>query len=129
MNLNVDRPSLGPISAVVILATLATAAIHVYLIPGEFDKGATGYGTLFILTAVGYVAALAVMYLPWAWLSPFRGLARLGLVGIAVAAIIAYLALGFYDALGWVTKAIEVVLVLAAAAEVFTADEHVPEIR
>jgi len=34
------------------------------------------------------------MYLPWSTLSPLRGLARLALVGIAVAAIITYLVPG-----------------------------------
>lgn len=94
MKLNVDRPPIGPLAAVVIVATLATAAIHLYLVPEEFDKGATGYGTLFILTGLGYLAVLAVMYVPWSRLSPVRGLARLALLGIALAAIVAYLASG-----------------------------------
>lgn len=120
MELNVDRPSIGPISWVVILTTLATAAIHFYLVPAEFDKGATGYGTLFVLTGVGYLAALAVMYLPWPQMSPLRGLARLAIIGIALAAIIAYLVLGFFDTLGWVTKVIEALLVIAAMGELAT---------
>lgn len=120
IRLNVDRPSIGPISWVVILTTLATAAIHFYLVPAEFDKGATGYGTLFVLTGVGYLAALGVTYLPWSRLSPLRGLARLVLVGIALAAMTAYLALGFFDTLGWVTMAIEAVLVIAAIGELAT---------
>ncbi|MBA3803457.1 MAG: hypothetical protein H0X22_11220, partial [Acidimicrobiia bacterium] len=51
---------------------------------------------------------------------PLRGLARLVIVGIALAAIIAYLVLEFFDTLGWVTKAIEAVLVIAAVGEVAT---------
>lgn len=42
MRLNFDRSSIGPIAGVVILTTLATAGIHLYLVPEEFDKGATG---------------------------------------------------------------------------------------
>lgn len=118
MKLNVDRPPIGPLAGVVILTTLATAAIHLYLVPEEFDAGATGYAALFILTGIGYLVLLAVMYVPWSRLSPLRGLARLALIGIAVAAIITYLVLGFFDTLGWVTKAIEAVLVVAAVAEV-----------
>lgn len=94
MQLNVDRPPIGPLAGIVILTTLATAAIHLYLVPEEFDTGATGYAALFSLTGVGYLAFLAVMYLPWSTLSPLRGLARLALVGIAVAAIITYLVPG-----------------------------------
>jgi hypothetical protein len=99
----------------VVLLTVATAVIHFYLVPGEFSKGATGYGTLFILTGLGYLLALAIMYAPQ--LSKYRPFGTVLLVGIAVAAIIAYVSLGYFDTLGWVTKAIEAALLLAVAAE------------
>ena len=89
--------------------------------PDEFNKGATGYGTLFILTGVGYMAALALMYLPIPVLAPFRSLGRILMVGIAVAAIIAYISLGYFDTLGWVTKGIEAALVLAVATDTLLA--------
>ena len=109
--------SLGILSFLVVTLGLATAVIHLSLISAEYKKGATGYGTLFILTAVGYLLALAVMYIPVPAFEPFRVPARLLLIGIAVAAIIAYLVLGFFDSLGWVTKAIEVALVVCALTE------------
>ena len=109
--------SLGILSFLTLALGLATAGIHLSLISAEFDKGATVYGTLFILTAAGYLLALAVMYLPVPALERFRTPARLLLIGIALAAIISYIALGFYDSLGWVTKAIEAVLVVCAVAE------------
>ena len=117
MSSKTDRPALGAASVLVIALALIAAAIHFYLVPDEFSKGATGYGTLFILTGVGYVAALMLMYMPVAAFAPFRSLGRALTVGIALAAIIAYVSLGYFDTLGWVTKGIEVALVLAVAAD------------
>ena len=112
---------MGAASALVVALGLITAAIHFYLVPDEFDKGATGYGTLFILTGVGYVVALALIYLPITAFAPFRALGRILIVGIAVAAIIAYVSLGYFDTLGWVTKGIELALVLAVGADAASA--------
>ena len=117
MSSKTDRPALGAASVLVIALALIAAAIHFYLVPDEFNKGATGYGTLFILTGVGYVAALMLMYMPVAAFAPFRSLGRVLTAGIALAAIIAYVSLGYFDTLGWVTKGIEVALVLAVAAD------------
>ena len=97
----------------VILLTIATAAIHFYLVPGEFSKGATGYGTAFILTGAGYLIALALAFWPGSMPSSLHVLGKLAVAGIAIAAIIAYLSLGYFDTLGWVTKSIEAVLVLS----------------
>ena len=72
---------------------------------------------MFILTGVGYLSALALMYLPVAIFAQFRLLGRILMVGIAVAAMIAYVSLGYFDTLGWVTKGIEAVLVLAVSAD------------
>ncbi len=117
MTSNSNRTALGAASALVIALALVAAASHFYLVPDEFDKGATGYATLFILTGVGYVAALALMYLPLPVLAPFHALGKVLMVGIAVAAIIAYISLGYFDTLGWVTKGIEAALVLAVGAD------------
>jgi hypothetical protein len=118
MHTNTSSVNIGSIDGVVIGLTLATAAIHAYLVPAEFEKGATGYGTLFILTAAGYLGALSIRYLPAASLAPMKIPALLLILGIAVAAIIAYLSLGYFDTLGWVTKAIEAVLAAAVVAAV-----------
>ena len=115
---NIDAPTFGLTSFAVIVLALATAAIHVSLVPAEFRKGATGYGTLFILTGVGYVIALAVLYAPVDFARPFRAFARFALIAIAAASIIAYVSLGYFDTLGWVDKAIELALILVAVAEI-----------
>ena len=115
---SVRSPAVNSLSLAIIALTIATAGIHIYLIPAEFDKGATGYGTLFILTAVGYLLALSIAYAPVSALDSWRMLGRAALIGIALAAIVAYVVLGFYDTLGWVDKAIESALVLAVITDV-----------
>lgn len=112
------QPDVNALSVVVIALAIATAGIHLYLIPAEFDKGATGYGTLFILTAVGYLVATAITYVPISALGPLHNFGRAMLVGLALAAIVAYVVLGFYDTLGWVDKAIEAALIVALVSEV-----------
>ena len=120
MNLNVDRPPIRPISLLVLAAGIAIAAIHFYLVPDEFGKGATVYGTLFTVAGASTLAALAAMYVPWQRLKPLRTVARLALIGATLASIIVYVALGYYDLLGWITKVIEAVLIYAATLEMLT---------
>ena len=112
-----ETTNLSVLSYGVIGLGLATAIIHATLIPAEFEKGATGYGTLFILTALGYFLCLVAMYLPSATLDPVRTPARVVLVCVAIVAIAAYLILGYFDTLGWVTKAIESLLLVFVFAE------------
>ena len=97
---SVRSPAVDMLSLAIITLTMATAGIHLYLIPGEFDKGATGYGTLFILTAIGYLLALMIAYAPILALDSLRLLGRAALIGIALAAMVAYVVLGLYDTLG-----------------------------
>ena len=91
------------VSGVIIELTLATALIHL-------DLG----GTLFTLNAVGYLAlggayALAAVRLPA--LRRYGWLPRVGLAGYAAVTIGAYLVVGPYFALGWITKGIELAII------------------
>lgn len=112
MNSTSKSQNISVVGGVVILLTLVTAAIHFYLVPDEFSKGATGYGTAFILTGAGYLLAMALAFVPR---SPFHVPGGLAIAGIATAAIVAYLSLGYFDTLGWVTKGIELALIVAVA--------------
>jgi hypothetical protein len=84
--------------------TLGTAYIH-----------STLGGLLFTLNAIGYGVLAALVILTATVRHPItRRLAwlpRLGLAGYTGVTILGYLVLGPYFFLGWVTKAIEVVLV------------------
>lgn len=98
-------PSTNPLRVGAIVAlTLATAYIH-----------ATLGGLLYMLNAIGYLVLAAAVLLsavaPHPVARRFAWLTRLGLAGYAGVTIVGYLVLGPYFVLGWVTKAIELVLV------------------
>jgi hypothetical protein len=92
------------LALVIIELTLATANIH-------FDLG----GPLFTLNGFGYVA-LAAAYaigalVPLTIVQRFAWLPRVGLAGYALVTIGAYLAVGSYFTLCWITKGIELAIV------------------
>ncbi|HET9416273.1 MAG TPA: hypothetical protein VFP30_01910 [Candidatus Limnocylindria bacterium] len=98
------------LTGVILELTLATAIIH-------FTLG----GTLFLLNALGYLA-LGAAYLAAASLSMpgirrFGWLPRVGLAAFATVTIVAYLVVGPYFTLGWVTKGIEIAIVMLVIAD------------
>lgn len=98
------------LTGVILELTLATALIHLSL-----------GGTLFVLNGAGFVA-LAAAYtiaatVPIPIVRRFGWLPRIGLAGYAAITIGAYLVLGPYFALGWITKAIELAVVGLALAD------------
>jgi hypothetical protein len=98
------------LSGVILELTLATALVHLSL-----------GGTLFLLNSTGY-AALGAAYLvgvagPTPTVRRFAWLPRVGLAAFASVTILAYLVSGPYFLLGWVTKGIELALVLLVLAD------------
>ena len=98
------------LTGVILELTLATAIVHLTL-----------GGTLFLLNAAGYLA-LGVAYLvgaamPMPAVRRFSWLPRAGLAAFASITIVAYLVIGPYFTLGWVTKGIEVAIVLLVIAD------------
>ena len=99
-------------TAVILELTLATALIH-------FSLG----GTLFFLNGAGYLAlaaAYAVASMPAPSLRRFGWLPRIGLAGYAALTIGAYLLVGPYFTLGWITKGIELAVVGLVIADLLT---------
>ena len=92
--------------AIVALA-LATGIIH-----------ATLGGLLFTLNAVGYVAAAAAMVAPIGIAVRFRWFIRLGLIGYAATAIVAWYLTGPRYDVAYLAKAIEVALIALLLVEV-----------
>ena len=89
------------LTLVIVELTMATAYIHLSL-----------GGLLFTLNAVGYLG-LAAAYVATAAvpiLRRFGWLPRIGLAGYAVLTIGAYVIVGPYFDLGWITKGIEVAI-------------------
>ena len=98
------------LTGVILELTLATAFIH-------FTLG----GTRFLLNAAGYVALgtayVAAALLPIPAIRRLAWLPRVGLAAFASVTIVAYLVMGPYFTLGWVTKGIELAIVLLVAAD------------
>jgi hypothetical protein len=88
------------VRAVIVALTLATAYIH-----------STLGGLLFTLNAVGYVVAAAAIVVPLAIAVRFRWIVRVGLIGYAATAIVAWAVMGPYYTTAYVAKAIEVALI------------------
>lgn len=116
MNSTETRPNIGLIQVGIILLALATAIIHLYFV--FFDEAMTQkFVILFILNSLGYVGLLAALYLPISFLAPLRPIARFLLILQAAASIGAYIYVGVFSNLGWVTKGIEVLLILLLLIE------------
>jgi hypothetical protein len=88
---------------VIIILTLATAGIHLTLIPGD---------PLFTLNALGYLALMAAYFLPVAFLQKNHSLVRWAYMGYALVTIVAWLIMGARTPLGYTAKAIEVILII-----------------
>ena len=100
----VDRLIRVVLALVIIQLTVTTASIHLGL-----------GGQLFMLNGLGYLA-LGVAYgvgalVPLPIVQRFAWLPRFGLAGYTLLTIGAYLVIGPYFTLGWVTKGIETALV------------------
>ncbi|HEV2006130.1 MAG TPA: hypothetical protein VGQ85_05890 [Candidatus Limnocylindrales bacterium] len=88
------------IRLVIVALTLATGYIH-----------STLGGPLFTLNAIGYAVAAVAMVIPLGMAIRFRGLVRLGLIGYASTAIVAWYLIGPRYDIAYVAKAIEVALI------------------
>ena len=100
------RPVDVVVRAVIVGLALATGYIH-------FTLG----GLLFTLNAAGYVVAALAMIVPLALAVRFRWIVRVGLMGYAATAIIAWAVMGPYFTTAYIAKAIEVALIVTLAVD------------
>ncbi|MEX1170828.1 MAG: hypothetical protein WEE50_11855 [Chloroflexota bacterium] len=105
-----SRVSLGTsdvlIRTAIVALTVATGYIHLTL-----------GGLLFTLNALGYFVAALAMIIPLAIAVRFRWIVRVGLIGYAATAIVAWAVMGPYFTTAYVAKAIEVVLIVLLAID------------
>ena len=94
------------VRAVIVALVLATGYIH-------FTLG----GLLFTLNAAGYAAAAVAMVIPLALAVRFRWIVRIGLIGYAATAIVAWAVMGPYFSTAYIAKAIEVDLIVILAID------------
>lgn len=106
--MNNNSGNLSGIKWVIAILTLLTAGIHLTLLFPDI---------LFILNGLGYLTLLAAYLLPIPVARDYRGLVRWAFIGFIVVTILAWLAIGVKTwpegALGYATKTIEVLLVIA----------------
>jgi hypothetical protein len=100
------RPSDLVVRAAIVALTLATAYIH-------FTLG----GLLFTLNAAGYAVAAIAMIAPLALAVRFRWIVRVGLIGYAVTAIVAWAVMGPYFTTAYIAKGIEIALIVLLAID------------
>jgi hypothetical protein len=105
-----SRSSLRPLDVIIRIAivglTLGTAYIH-----------STLGGLLFTLNAGGYVVAALAIMIPLGLAIRFRWFIRIGLMGYAATAILAWAVQGPYYSTAYVAKAIEIVLITLLAID------------
>ena len=94
------------VRAAIVALTLATGYIH-------FTLG----GLLFTLNATGYAVAAVAMIIPLALAVRFRWVIRIGLVGYAATAIVAWAIMGPYFSTAYIAKGIEVALIVLLAVD------------
>jgi len=94
------------VRAVIVGLALATGYIH-------FTLG----GLLFTLNAAGYAVAAVAMIVPLALAVRFRWIVRVGLMGYAATAIVAWAIMGPYFTTAYIAKAIEVALIVAVSVD------------
>lgn len=95
--------TLGTLQWGIILLTIATAIIHFSLLFPD---------VLFILNGLGYLGLLAALYLPLAFLANYRSWARWALLGYTALTVILWVIMGARTPLGYIDKAIEIVLII-----------------
>jgi hypothetical protein len=100
------RPADVAIRAAIVALTLSTAYIH-----------STLGGPLFTLNAIGYVVAAVAVIVPLAIAVRFRWVVRVGLMGYAATAIVAWAVMGPYFSTAYIAKAIEVALIVTLAVD------------
>lgn len=102
----------GIVQIGIILLTLITAGIHFSLLFPD---------PMFILNGLGYLTLLGAYFLPIPWLQQRRNLVRWAFIGFAAITILSWIAIGDKTwpagALGYVTKAVEVVLIALLVAD------------
>ena len=100
------RPLDVVIRIAIVALTLGTAYIH-----------STLGGLLFTLNALGYVVAAVAIVVPLGLAIRFRWFIRVGLMGYAATAIVAWAVQGPYYSTAYIAKAIEIALITLLAVD------------
>lgn len=109
--MNTQTAPRSPLPIAILWLAAATAVIHLIL-------GMQATDLLIILNGLGYLGLAGALYLPVAFLNPYRGLMRWGLIAYTALTILLWAIInGQLEPVGLVTKAIEVLLIVALFVE------------
>lgn len=103
-----SRTFFTPVQIGIIVLTLATAAIHIWL-AFQFPSP----DPMFMLNGIGYVGLLAALFLPVPRLAGYKGIIRWVLIGYTALTVVLYFVINglSYFPLGYAAKTIETVLI------------------
>ncbi len=97
------RSKIGLLGGLIILLTLATAAIHISLLFPD---------VVFILNGLGFITLAAAYFLPIPFLAHRRKWVALAYMGYTLLTILLWVAIGERSTLGYLTKVIEIALLI-----------------
>lgn len=103
-----SQPSLQTTQYGIILCTVITAAIHIFLSFQFVDAP----DPIFLLNGLGYLLLIAALYAPWPVLVRYRGYSRWLLIGYTALTIILWAVLGARTPIGYFDKLVEIALLL-----------------
>ena len=109
---------IGTLQIGIIVLTMATALVHLWLAYEQLTIGMMG-GIMFVLNGLGYLGLLVALYvrLPIEFVTKNRSLVRWALIAFALVTILAWAAMGARNEIGFIDKAIEVVLIVLLFVE------------
>ena len=101
------RANIGLVQVGIIVLTLVTAFVHMYLsvLMGKFSL-------MFTLNALGYLALLVALFLPLPLVSQRRPLVRILFILYTLVTIIAWVFMGSRIPIAYVDKLAEIILVV-----------------
>lgn len=109
MNTAMTRNRIGTLQIAIILLTVATALVHLYL------SISLNWSLLFLANFVGYTVLITALYLPQ--LQKYHNLIRWALIIFAAATVVGWVIMGSRIWLGYIDKTIEVVLIICLFLE------------
>jgi hypothetical protein len=108
--MEISRTRLNVVKIGIIVATLATALIHLYL--AVTTTGDMMTTIMFTLNFLAYTGLLAAYFLPIPFFQRMHGLVRYALLALAVVTILLWALMGMRIPIAYVDKAFEVLLVV-----------------
>ncbi|MCS6827850.1 MAG: hypothetical protein NZ553_14660, partial [Caldilinea sp.] len=103
-----SRLSFNQIQWGIIVLTVITAVIHIWLGAGFFDSG----GQLFVLNGLGYLGLLVLLLAPISALAPYRTWIRWVLIAYTAVTVIAWVFIGARTPLAYFDKVVEIALII-----------------